>query len=133
MPSKYNYVEPNFVQEFLRADQERKLSTEQRAAITRNRAAVQLSPEEFLTDIRTELSATNSKELDSAIAAASDPAIAQILINERRGIEKLKTQVTAHEAAQAARKQTEESSFIESLFQQAGELIQSILPFGRKP
>lgn len=122
MPSKiqgYNYQEPAFVQRMLQADAARRLSSKDRANLTGLRTAIQFTPEEAASNIRTELQPYTLKSLDAEIEQAQDPEILKILKDERANV------LTLLDEAKRLTQPEEKPSFLDSFLQSIQSLWSS--------
>ncbi len=79
MPGGYTAED---VARFLKASQEKKLSTKDRKFIN----SFKMSPEEYLADEVNTISPASRAELEQAIASAKTPAIKDILLGEKANV-----------------------------------------------
>lgn len=114
---KYNYVEPAWVEQFLKADREGRLSSKDRKVITKLRSDVKFSPAEEASNMATELDPANLLSLEQELSRQTDPAIIQILSDEKNNVMRLVAEANKIKAAQNSKQQEEpqEASFIDQI------------------
>ena len=113
MPSSYFYKEPQWVQDTLKADRDRKLSTKDRKSLTAKRAAVSMNPIEQAANLRVELQPYNIASIEQELSRATDPAIISILKEEQNNILSLVN--AASKIKESQQQQAPEPSFLDHI------------------